>query len=313
MGLGRTRPPREEVMGCGGSKPANDVDDVKIRFNGASGPDIMLLKVADLLNNKLLTSAHLRSCDIMDQHWRAKKSIGELFDSESFVTIPWEQLKSTKYAVMTYCWGYRPKGVWGAPWSHMIDALQKRGGMNVEYVWIDIFCLNQLDPKKMETVDRSGKIYAWASEYHVMGFSCLTRGWCQMELGTAKAPPLFYSAWDGLHEKVGQIIKIINPSEVLDVYDHGGGDDDEDFEAPEVQSMMFSSTGLFKQAMPDPKDQLKKLLGFAASGFTNESDRSTVRGIIEGEHGSVERFEEFLVDKVSNDNNLKETAAGRRA
>ena len=56
-----------------------------------------------------------------------------------------------------------------------------------------------------------------------------------------------------MHEKVGQIIKIINPSEVLEVYDHGGGDDDddEDYEAPEVQSMMFSSTGIFKQAMPD--------------------------------------------------------------
>ena len=52
----------------------------------------------------------------------------------------------------------------------------------------------------METIRRSDKIYAWAHEYHVMGFGTFKRGWCLMELGVTKARPILYSHGDGLRD-----------------------------------------------------------------------------------------------------------------
>ena len=73
----------------------------------------------------------------------------------------------------------------------------------------DIFCLDQNDPKKMETIRRSDKIYAWANEYHVMGFGTFKRGWCLMELGVTKARPILYSYLDGLHDDADDIMRIL--------------------------------------------------------------------------------------------------------
>ena len=97
----------------------------------AQGPDMVLLKVADLLTNPVLSTFTqidgtdvdgMTSYDVLEQHWKAKKSIAGVFGPESFETIPWSQLKKTKYAVLTYCWGNREKGDWAAPWSQMICA-----------------------------------------------------------------------------------------------------------------------------------------------------------------------------------------------
>ena len=52
----------------------------------------------------------------------------------------------------------------------------------------------------METIRRSDKIYAWAHEYHVMGFGTFKRGWCLMELGVTKATPILYTEGDGLRD-----------------------------------------------------------------------------------------------------------------
>ena len=72
------------------------------------GPDMVLLKVQDLLNNPILMKDRMTSYDILKKHWLAKKSIHGGFGPDSFVTIPWHQLWTTKYAVLTYCWGGRP-------------------------------------------------------------------------------------------------------------------------------------------------------------------------------------------------------------
>ena len=110
------------------------------------GPDIMLLKVADLLNNERLLegetgesgadSTALTSDDILQQYWKAQQSIAGLFGPGSFKTVPFWQLESTKYGVLTYCWGNREKGEWGPAWKQMISALKLNRRLKVEYVWM---------------------------------------------------------------------------------------------------------------------------------------------------------------------------------
>ena len=134
----------------------------------------------------------------------------------------------------------------------------------------DIFCLDQNDPNKMETIKRSDKIYAWASEYHVMGFGTFKRGWCLMELGVTKAKPIIYSGKDGLND------------DDMDIWE-----------------------SLKKEDRTGRQAGLQNLLRFEAAGFSVEADRAIVRGFIQGARGSVESFEAFLVEKVSNDKGLK--------
>lgn len=145
-------------MGCANTKPAVDHRDVTCGVNESLGPDVVLLKVADLLNNRRLRKGGMTSYAILQEHWNAKQSIDGLFRRKSFTTVPWRQLKATRYAVLSYCWGNPEKGAWGATWSQMIDALRKKGKMNVKYVWVDIFCLDQNDPNKLETMKRTADI-----------------------------------------------------------------------------------------------------------------------------------------------------------
>ena len=105
------------------------------------GPDIVLLKVADLLNNTHLLEGNLKSCDVLQQYCKAQQSIAGLFGPGSFKTVPWRKLKSTEYGVLTYCWGNRETGAWGISWKQMIHALGVNGvddadRIKVEYVWI---------------------------------------------------------------------------------------------------------------------------------------------------------------------------------
>ena len=54
--------------------------------------------------------------------------------------------------------------------------------MAAQLFWIDIFCLDQQHPDKMETIKRSNEIYALAKYYFVIGLACFNRLWCTMEL-----------------------------------------------------------------------------------------------------------------------------------
>ena len=125
-------------MGCATSK------DGPVEVGPAEdGPVVRLIKVDDLLNNAILLTrnvlqpaADLTSEDVLQQHWTAKKSIDGLFGPHSFKLVPWRQLESTKYGVLTYSWGNREKRIWGATWAGMIRALKYKARLNVKYVWI---------------------------------------------------------------------------------------------------------------------------------------------------------------------------------
>ena len=278
-------------MGCANSRVQPEKEET-------GAPNIVLLKVADLLNNERLLEemigfCHLTSYDILQQYWEAQQSIAGLFGPGSFKTVPWWQLKSTEYGVLTYCWGNRETRAWGPTWKEMIGTLEETGKMKVEYVWIgarsparvshppicptealsgpacgaaDIFCLDQNDPKKMETIRLSDNIYAWANEYHVMGLGTFKRGWCLMELGVTKAPPIIYSQHNGLL-----------------------GDDNVD---------VLKAFGRHREAESDMQAALQDLLRYENAGFSVEADRAIVRGFIESAHGDVPRFEAFLIRKV---------------
>ena len=129
----------------------------------------------------------------------------------------------------------------------------------------DIFCLDQNDPKKMETIRRSDQIYAWANEYHVMGFGTFKRGWCLMELGVTTARLILYSYPDGLRDDA-QTQKVIPI--------------------------------LWREHKGERRAGLQQLFGFEAAGFSVESDRDIVRGFIQSVRGDVASFEAFLVEKV---------------
>ena len=120
-------------MGCATSK----VGPVEVG-PAEDGPVVRLIKVDDLLSNAILGDRDLllTSEDILQQHWTAKKSIDGLFGPHSFKLVPWRQLKSTKYGVLTYSWGNREKRIWGATWANMIRALKEKRKLKVEYVWI---------------------------------------------------------------------------------------------------------------------------------------------------------------------------------
>ena len=117
-------------MGCATSKDPVEVGSVE------DGPVVRLIKVDDLLNNAILRDGDLTSEDILKQHWTAKKSIDGLFGPHSFKLVPWRQLESTKYGVLTYSWGNREKRIWGATWRGMIRALKNKAELKVKYVWI---------------------------------------------------------------------------------------------------------------------------------------------------------------------------------
>ena len=115
----------------------------------------------------------------------------------------------------------------------------------------------------METIRRSDKIYAWAHEYHVMGFGTFKRGWCLMELGVTKARPILYTEGDGLRDDAHDVFSILVRA------DEG-----------------------------EKRAGLQQLFRFEAAGFSVESDRDVVRGFIQSARGDVARFEAFLVEKA---------------
>ena len=116
----------------------------------------------------------------------------------------------------------------------------------------------------METIRRSDKIYAWANEYHVMGLGTFKRGWCLMELGVTKVPPIIYSQHNGLRS-----------DDNLDVVDV-----------------------LLSQRKSETQAGLQELLSYEIAGFSVEVDRAIVRRFIESARGDVARFEASLVLKV---------------
>ena len=135
----------------------------------------------------------INSAAILDEHWHGPSaSVAGIFDEDCFLTLNWAEFTDANYAVFTYSWGV-------TTWDDIIQAIIKKGSLQVQYVWIDILCLDQNDPAKMETIKRTADIYRCASEYHVFGFNTFSRGWCQCELASGRDPIFYeYKDFDGM-------------------------------------------------------------------------------------------------------------------
>ena len=123
----------------------------------------------------------------------------------------------------------------------------------------------------METIRRSDKIYAWANEYHVMGLGTFKRGWCLMELGVTKAPPIIYTKEPPRSKRRG-------------------------IECDDIEDIDNAVTHEHKKS--ERRAALHELLRYEKAGFSEEDDRAIVRGFIESARGDVARFEAFLVLKA---------------
>lgn len=150
----------------------------------------MLIRVESLRN--LLSqegmTATTTSDDILDQYWKIQGNIFSLIDKENFKRCKWYDLHRMKYAVLSY--------QWRTPWRIIIDFIFGPEGVKAKYIWIDVFCLNQLDGNRMKTILRSNEIYWHSTDYHLIELGSLFRGWVLFELSSAKKgtqPKLHYS------------------------------------------------------------------------------------------------------------------------
>merc|ERR1711918_169102 len=100
-------------------------------------------------NGTIVDSSH----DILQRHWLGEnKNISDIFPRDAFVDVPWCEV-ANKYAVLTYSWSTYP-------WTQIIRALKQKGefGKKADLVWLDIFCLDQNAPDKMQTIVRAAEI-----------------------------------------------------------------------------------------------------------------------------------------------------------
>ena len=145
----------------------------------------MLLKtkyLATLLNNPAMKAT---SEAILDAVWKEQGSIFSLIPERHFLKCTWNDLKKKTYAVLSYQWRQK--------WDSILEKLLDYG-VEAEYIWIDIFCLNQLDGNRMTTIRKSGDIYYYANEYHLMELGSLFRGWILFELSSARKEPKIHSS-----------------------------------------------------------------------------------------------------------------------
>ena len=106
-----------------------------------------------------------------------------MFEEGAFKWITFEELelRQTKYTVLTYTWA-------DSRWSEMLEAWLKLpekkldGLTDDSLLWIDIFCLDQFHPDKMDTIRKSADIYRYATKYYVIGLAIFDRVWCLAEI-----------------------------------------------------------------------------------------------------------------------------------
>ena len=139
----------------------------------------MLVKTASLAIFLNKENGEMTSLDILKNYWEKKGNIYSLIPPENFKRVNWKDLATFPYAVMSYQWLSK----WG-PIVKFILSGEKP--VKEEYMWIDVFCLYQIDPEKMTTIKRSDEIYENAKEYHLMEIGSLYRGWVLFELASVK-------------------------------------------------------------------------------------------------------------------------------
>ena len=137
----------------------------------------MLVKTVEL--KRLLKKAEMTSSDLLRTIWQHEGNIYSVIPKESFIEVKWTELEGAEYAVMSYQW----LSQWGSIGDFI---LLSENRVLQPYMWIDALCLDQLDPGKMMTIQRSDEIYFHAKAYHLMELGSLTRGWVLFELSSVK-------------------------------------------------------------------------------------------------------------------------------
>ena len=115
---------------------------------------------------------------ILDRVWKGEGSIFSLIPQEQLSRCSWSDLKQKTYAVLSY--------QWRTDWKLILKYISDPNGVKAEYIWIDIFCLNQLDGNRMATILKSNEIYFNAREYHLIEIGSLFRGWILFELSSVR-------------------------------------------------------------------------------------------------------------------------------
>ena len=151
----------------------------------------MLVRTGSL--SYLFQKGDMTSEDLLKTYWQEDGDIYSLIPKDSFKEVNWADVPSTPYAVMSYQW----QSKWGSIAEFILDSKEP---VLQDYMWIDVLCLDQMDPDKMTTVRRSDEIYYHANEYHLMEFGSLFRGWILFELSSVKEtmlpPAIHFSTQD---------------------------------------------------------------------------------------------------------------------
>ena len=135
----------------------------------------MLVKTESL--RLLLQHEDMSSEDILTIFWERDRNIFSLIPRENFKVCRWADLRDTPYGVMSYQW----KSNWHAILRFILYSIDR---VLEEYMWIDVFCLNQVNQSRMKTVRRSDEIYYHAKGYHLIEIGSLFRGWVLFELSS---------------------------------------------------------------------------------------------------------------------------------
>ena len=138
---------------------------------------IMLVKKESL---RVFLSLDLSSDDVLEFVWKKKGNIFSLIPEKDFKKrCRWVDLPDEDYGITSYQWKSKLKVV--------VDFILGTDGVQSEWIWFDLLCLNQLNGNRMTTVKKSDEIYYHAKEYHLIEVGSLNRGWVLFELSSVKA------------------------------------------------------------------------------------------------------------------------------
>ena len=233
---------------------------------------IMLMNVQALelvldFAHKNSKSNFVSSTWIKTEVWEKRGNLELIFppSKESpFMPVPWDELKDVRFATMSYRWD--------ADWVALARCLlekQKKKKDFPQWIWIDIFCIDQESEDKMGTIKNSHKIYTASSSYNLAlcdGYE-LGRSWILFELAAT------------LRREAER--------------DEESDDDDEDnFDFDVLYPMSNSFVSQLQQKA--------ETYTFESSQCTVKKDKETIRRFIEKELGSIEEFNEGLFEFIRN-------------
>jgi len=134
----------------------------------------------------------MNSNQIKDFFWMVSGNIFSIIPKvnndgvSNFREVTWEELPSAYYAVLSY--------QWEQDWHSILRHILQLNPVTAEWIWVDSICLDQTDPRRMETIRRSDEIYSNANEYHLIEMGALTRGWIHFELASKTVPPIIHNS-----------------------------------------------------------------------------------------------------------------------